>query len=161
MFMGDFVEKLAANTLVGDISKSPRLSGSPISGQKLTKSQRLAAKRAATSPLQAGNAKACATDLDLVTDVPSEFNGYDTDFPSSPLNSTLTQKGTKNGTLTSTSTSTATTPAFVLNGKIVPTPSSTGTFDYIVAKPILSPSASTQKKPTAHGGEEHEASASA
>ena len=63
-------------------------------------------------------AKACAT-------VPSGVANYDTEFPTSPLNAVLSQKGATS------------VPVFALNGKAVPTTSTTGAFAYKVPKPAL------------------------
>jgi hypothetical protein len=57
MFLGGFVEKNAASTLVSDINTSTDLGAATPSVTKLTKSQKRAAKRVATSPLEAANAK--------------------------------------------------------------------------------------------------------
>jgi len=152
MDLGNYVEKNAASTLVRDINTSTDSSvATPAAVVKLSKSQKKkVAKRVATSPLEAANIKSSTTGI--ATDVPTSVSDYDDAFPTSPLSAILKPKGALKGKGNINTTPTTTAPAFSLNGKPVPTTSSTGVFDYVMAKPPLATPARPKRSDWSHVG---------
>jgi hypothetical protein len=135
MFLGGFIEKNSASISVGDINTTTNLNATSPIVQKLTKSQKKAAKRKPTSPPEGANATTRSTGcaIDTLSVVPD----YDIDFPTSPAYSVTTQKGVTKEKVIPKTTSATTTPVFALHGKAVPNTSASGAFSYEVAKPPL------------------------
>ena len=84
--------------------------------------------------------------------MPTSVSDYDAAFPTSPLGTVLKQKGRLKGKGNINTTPTTTAPAFSLNGKAVPTTSSTGAFDYVMAKPSLATPARPKRSDWSHVG---------
>ena len=136
MDLGEFIEKNASTTLVRGINTATVSSVSTPSSATLSKN-----KRGASSPLDATNINIKSCNTGIVTEVPASASDYDATFPPvSPLGAVSKPKhaSKNNGNVNATPTTTA--PAFVLNGKAVPTTSSTGAFDYAMPKPPISTS---------------------
>ena len=84
--------------------------------------------------------------------MPTSVSDYDAAFPTSPLGTVLKQKGRLKGKGNINTTPTTTAPAFSLNGKAVPTTSSTGAFDYVMPKPLLATSTIPKRSDWSHVG---------
>ena len=138
MDVGELTEKNASTTSVCGINASTDSIVATPGVVILSKSQKKrAGKRAATSPPDPAmhNIKASANCIE--TDVLPGASDYDAAFPISPLSTVLSKKGALNGKGNNNTTPTTTGPALSLDGKAVPTTSSTGTFDFMIAKPPL------------------------
>jgi len=121
--------------MVGVFNTTTNLNTTSPFVEKSSRSQQRSTKRKPSSPSEGANDTTRTTGL--ATDSLSVVTDYDTNFPTSPSYSVLTQKGVTKGKVTSKTTPATTTPVFALNGKAVPNTSASGAFTYEIAKPTL------------------------